>query len=62
MSLKQVGLPDITSLSISGTTIQLMEALSFTADGQHMVVKETVGKESCATAIFCMMCQQKPMY
>ena len=41
MSLKQVGLPDISSLSISGTTIQLMEALSFSADGQYMVVKAT---------------------
>lgn len=41
MAVKQIGLPDISTLSISGTTIQLMEAVTFSDDGQHLVVRAT---------------------
>ena len=41
MTIKQVIVPDVASLSISGATVQLLEALTFTDDGKHLVVKAT---------------------
>lgn len=41
MAITQIKLPDVSGLAVSGTTIQLMEALSFSSDGKHLVVKAT---------------------
>lgn len=41
MSIKQIALPDLTSLALSGTTVWLFEAVTFSDDERHLVVKAT---------------------
>ncbi|MCP3429681.1 hypothetical protein [Opacimonas viscosa] len=41
MTIKQIALPDVTGLASAGVTVFFMEAVTFTDDGKHLVVKAT---------------------
>lgn len=41
MSITLIANPDVAALAISGATVQLLEAVSFSDDGSHLVVKAT---------------------
>lgn len=41
MTIKQIALPDVSVLATAGVTVFFMEAVTFTDDGKHLVVKAT---------------------
>lgn len=41
MAIKQIALPDVSGLASAGVTVFFMEAVTFTDDGKHLVVKAT---------------------
>ena len=41
MTIKQIALPDVSGLASAGVTVFFMEAVTFSDDGKHLLVKAT---------------------